>query len=283
MSTAIATFIPSIWAERILREKDKQHVLIKNSNRSWEGEIKGKGSEVTINSLNYPTIRDYTRYGDLTIENVKPESRKLQITEEKYFNVELDKVDKKQGTKGIMDEVIRKAAIAMVDTQEQFLATKFLLAGESVTNTSVTSANIYNLITTARRKLHRNNVTDSREVVLEVGPSVWEKIVLAGIVETDLTDPIKGKYEGYWSKLLGMQVYVSNNLDFTITSDDVVQEKCVLRTKEAVAWAEQIMDVERYRPESKFTDAVKGLCVYGSKEVKPKEMCLLDLKTAAES
>jgi hypothetical protein len=37
----------------------------------------------------------------------------------------------------------------------------------------------------------------------------------------------------------------------------------------AVASAVSINKVERYRPESSFSDAVKGLAVYGAKVVKP--------------
>ena len=80
-----------------------------------------------------------------------------------------------------------------------------------------------------------------------------------------------------------MMVYVSNNIATTVTSQDVVAANCLMRTKEAIAYAEQIMKVEKYRPENSFSDAVKGLHVYGAKCVKPKEMVKLALTTAAET
>lgn len=51
-----------------------------------------------------------------------------------------------------------------------------------------------------------------------------------------------------------------------------------MRTKRAVAFAEQISEVEAYRPEKRFADAVKGLHLYGAKIVYPAEYRVLDLK-----
>jgi hypothetical protein len=52
----------------------------------------------------------------------------------------------------------------------------------------------------------------------------------------------------------------------------------ILRTDKAIAFAEQIDKVEKYRPEDAFTDAVKGLYVFGAKLVRPKEIYVM--KTA---
>ena len=53
--------------------------------------------------------------------------------------------------------------------------------------------------------------------------------------------------------------------------------QCVARTKRAVAFAEQLSEVEAYRPELRFADAMKGLHLYGAKIVYPEEMVLLNL------
>ncbi len=283
MATGVPNFIPTLWAEKILREKDKTHMLVKNCTREWSGKIEGVGSKVKINSIDYPTVNTYTLNTAITLEQPKDESRMLEITQADYFNVALDDVDKKQATKGIMEEVIRKGAIALMDAQEAYVGGLYTDAGNTVTDASVTSADILSKLTTARRLLHQNFVTSSMEICCEVGPAIWEKIVLAGIVQTDTTDPLKGMYEGYWSKLLGIKFFVSNNLTSVVTSQDVVQENCLMRTKEAVAFAEQIMNVEKYRPPQNFQDAVKALSVYGAKVVKPREIVHLDLTTAAET
>ena len=46
----------------------------------------------------------------------------------------------------------------------------------------------------------------------------------------------------------------------------------VMRTKRAVAFAEQLSEIEAYRPEMRFSDAVKGLHLYGAKVIYPTEL-----------
>jgi len=46
----------------------------------------------------------------------------------------------------------------------------------------------------------------------------------------------------------------------------------MVRTGRAIAFAGAIDQVEAYRPETLFSDAMKGLNVYGAKIVRPKEL-----------
>ena len=52
-----------------------------------------------------------------------------------------------------------------------------------------------------------------------------------------------------------------------------------MRTKRAIAFAEQLSEIEAYRPEKRFADAVKGLHLYGVKVVYPEEMVVVELGT----
>ena len=54
-----------------------------------------------------------------------------------------------------------------------------------------------------------------------------------------------------------------------------------MRTRRAVAFASQISEINAYRPESRFADAVKGLHLYGAKIVYQNEIVLLDLGIGA--
>ena len=40
----------------------------------------------------------------------------------------------------------------------------------------------------------------------------------------------------------------------------------------AISYAGQITEIEPYRPEKTFADAVKGLFVYGTKVIEPKAL-----------
>lgn len=280
---SVQNFIPELWSKKILKELDKEHMLVKNCSTNYSGEITGLGSRVKINSINSPTIGDYVPNStSITPEQLKDESRMLEITQAKYFAFYLDDVDAKQTTGGVLEEGLRKAVIALKDTAEQFIASKFTDAYKTITNSSLTSGDFYSTFMKAKRYLMKNNVGISDEVIAEVSPEVWEKGVLANILynNQDNGDMIK---KGQYVKSLGMTFFVSNNITVTETNEDVALSTCIVRTKEAIAYAEQIMKVEKYMPESSFSDAVKGLHVYGAKMIKPKEAVALVLTTAAET
>ena len=77
-------------------------------------------------------------------------------------------------------------------------------------------------------------------------------------------------------KIAACKIYVSNN----VVIDENGFHQCLFRTKRAVTFAEQISEVEAYRPEKRFADAVKGLHLYGAKVVYPDEFMVLCVKAA---
>jgi len=207
----------------------------------------------------------------------------LEITEAKYFAFFLDDVDEKQATSGLIAEGMRKAVIGLKDLAELFVTTKYLDAYSSTTNTTLNSGDFFSTFMKAKRLLMRNgNVSVSDAVFAEVTPEVWEKGVLADILynNSDNGEMIR---KGQYVVSLGMTFYVSNNIAVTISSEDVALQTCAVRTKESIGYAEQIMKTVKYMPEDSFSEACKGLHVYGAKAIKPKEMCKLVLTTAAES
>lgn len=271
---AVKNFIPALWATKILKEMDKKQVLIKNCNTEFSGEISGIGDSVTINNIMTPTIGTYVAgTTNISPEEIMDESRKLVITESKYFAIALEKIDKKQATKGILEEAMRKASIGLKNVAEQFIGLKYDQAGTIVTAT-ITSGNILSTLQLAKTALEEQNLEDS-DIVLEVTPAVWAKIVLAGIVYTDSGSVMTS---GSVSPVLGIQVFKSNNLSKASTLSH-----CMMRSKRAIAFAEQIVDVKKYEPEARFSEAVKGLHVYGAKVILPMEMVDLELTVASET
>jgi len=279
---SVKNFIPELWSNKILKELDKKHVLVKNCTTNWSGQITGVGSKVKINSINEPTIGDYVPNSTvITPEELNDESRWLEITQSKYFAFYIDDVDEKQTTGGVLQEGIRKAIVALKNASEAFVAGKYTEAGNTVTQGALTSGNVLSTLMKAKTILMANNLDDG-EMCLEVSPYVLNKMILADIVYTDTGKTIASGKIGN-SMQLGMMVYMSNNLVGTGTDPDSAQTYCLMRSKEAVAYAEQIMKTEKYRPESAFSDAVKGLHVYGAKVIKPRELVTINATCAAET
>jgi hypothetical protein len=46
----------------------------------------------------------------------------------------------------------------------------------------------------------------------------------------------------------------------------------IVKTRKGLAAANNLEEVEAFRPQSTFSDAVKGLHTYGAKAVRPKEI-----------
>ena len=87
----------------------------------------------------------------------------------------------------------------------------------------------------------------------------------------DASGDSQGLREGLVGRAFGFDVYVSNNC-VNVTGDDYIVQAGV---PGAISFAEQINKVEAYRPESSFSDALKGLHLYGAKLVRPDAIATL--------
>jgi hypothetical protein len=274
---SIQNFIPTLWSSTILKERDRVAIGVKNCNTEWEGDIKSKGDRVKITSIGDITVSNYTKNSTtITVEELKDASTHLEITESKYFAFGIDDVDKAQQTPKVMQEAMRKAAVAIANVADDFVYGKYVDAGTTITQASLTSANVVSTISQAMKALWNNNVPEGAERVLEVSPQVAEKMVLAKIIrDYGNSDTLES---GYVGKYMGFKVFVTTGIVQSGTLS-----YCIARTRDAITFAEQIRNIEAYRPQSSFTDAVKGLCLYGAKTIRPKELVCLTLTTAAES
>lgn len=272
---AITNFIPTVWSENLYSELDKKYIAVSNCNRDFEGEIKGKGSTVKICGIGDVNVFDYTRNTDMSApQTLSDNVRTLSIDQAKCFNFQIDDIDKAQATPKLMNEAMRVAANALANTADAYVYSLYGSAGKTITEASLTADKIVNLIVDARTALFANNVSDANDIVIEVSPEVAALILKAKIdLSTDNSDALEA---GMIGKIGGCKVYVSNNIK-TETKDKVVYHKCLARTKRAIAFAEQLSEIDAYRPEKRFADAVKGLHLYGAKVVYPNEMVLLDL------
>ena len=132
---------------------------------------------------------------------------------------------------------------------------------------------VINTIITARTMLFNKNVTDNSELYLEISPLVAEYLFKEKRdLLFDNTAMVENGCIGY---IHGCRVYVSNNIPVESNNGYEVH-RCIMRTKRAVTFAEQLSEIDAYRPELRFADAVKGLHLYGAKAVYPSEIAPID-------
>lgn len=273
---ALTNFIPTVWSESLYSELDKKYIAVKNCNRDFEGDIRAKGNTVKICGVGDISVFDYTRNTDMSSpETLSDSVRTLTIDQAKGFNFQIDDVDQAQQTPKVMQEAMRKAASALANAADNYVFGLYESADESnvIENAEATKDNIIDTIISARTKLFANNVYDADDIVIEVTPEVAELILKAKIsLSTDNGEALDA---GCIGSVCGTKIYVSNNVKKVDG-----HHKCLARTKRAIAFAQQLSEIDAYRPEKRFADAVKGLHLYGAKIVYPSELFVLDVAIA---
>lgn len=273
---SVSSFIPEVWTQSMLHALDAKYIGVANCNRQYEGEIKEKGNIVHICGLTPVTVSDYTKNTDISApETLSDFVRELSINQAKYFNFQLDDLDRVQSRPEMMNTAVRTAAATLAAAADTYVYSLVKNAGKALACTPTGASDLINLIIDARTHLFTQNVTDPNDISVEVSPAVAAQLLKEkASLCTDNTDCLE---RGYIGSIAGCKIYVSNQI--AVVDDATAKTRtyrCVARTHRAVAFAEQLSEVEAYRPESRFADAVKGLHLYGAKVIYPQE--LVELK-----
>lgn len=277
---SVANFIPTIWSARLLAHLDKAHVYAALVNRDYEGEIKNYGDTVKVNQIGDVTIKNYVKGQDIDDpEELDGDQQELKIDQAKYFNFSIDDVDNAQTNPKLMDEAMQRAAYGMNDTTDGFLAN--LMAVGAINNGDNLGTDEAPLVPTAET---------AYDMLVDLGTDLTEKNVptmgrwvvvpawFHGLLLKDKrfvgngTDYNKALIEGgEVGVAAGFKVNLSNNVPNTAGT----KYKVIAGTNAAASFAEQIIKTEAYRPEKRFSDAVKGLHVYGAKVFQGKCLSVL--------
>lgn len=273
---AITNFIPTIWSENLSRALDNQYIGVANCNRDYEGEIKNCGSVVKICGVGEVNISQYTKDTDMSLPQTLSDTvTELKIDQAKYFNFQIDDVDRAQCTPKLMDAAMKVAAAGLAKDADRYVYSLYSHAANAVNVDYSSPETLFEAIIRARELLYSANVLDSSDVVIEVSPAVASILLKAKI---NLCNDNSSTLEtGCLGSIAGCRIYVSNNIVIHEEAGQFNFHKCLMRTRRAIAFAEQLSEINAYRPEKRFADAVKGLHLYGAKVIYPQEMVLLDL------
>ena len=252
---ALLNFIPTVWSENLLSQMDKKYIAVANCNREFEGDIKGRGDRVKVCGVGDINVFNYTKNIDFetSAQELTDSVKTIMIDQAKAFNFQIDDIDRAQANPKLMDAAVRNAAAALANTADQYIFSLCSKAGSNIA-ASASVDNIIDLIIDARTKLLENILKNK-----------------INIANTDTA--LESGCIGY---VAGCKVFVSNNV---VVAENV--HKCMARSKRAIAFAEQLSEIDAYRPERRFADAVKGLHLYGAQVIYPSEMVRLDLTVAA--
>jgi len=291
---AIDNFIPEIWANELQMALEKALVFAQPGiiNRDYEGQITQAGDTVRINQIGDITVKAYTKNGSIDApETLTGAQQVLEITEADYFNFEVDDIDKAQQRPKVMQSAMARAAYKMRDEVDQFIAGMYTgaaadnllgttAAPKAPNNTDGDANNVYRLVTLCRQALIKQNVQSGGWWMI-VNPELYTVMLNdPRFSKADVSGTTMGLRNGQVGNIAGFTVMESNNVEYIEDGDgshDVY--KVMFGTSQAITFASQILKVEPFRPEDSFSDAVKGLQVYGGRVVRPECLGVLSCYT----
>jgi N4-gp56 family major capsid protein len=265
---AVTSFIPEFWSARLLTTLSKSLVFGSVANRDYEGLITDAGDTVHINNITDPVVASYVRNSTtITPSILDTVDQALLIDQAKYFAFYVDDVDARQAAGDLIGVATDRAAYKLSDTADQFLNTTVVAGAGSRTGglTITTGENVWSQLLAAKVVLDTNNVpTEGRFAVIT---PAFHALLL------DTTKFLDASASGSTEPLLNGRVGRAAGFDIRV-SNNASANTIITGHPMGLTYAEQIVKVEAYRPQSSFSDAVKGLHVYGAKVVRPEALVM---------
>ena len=260
--------LPQIWSARILAKLEKNLVFAQPGvlNRDYEGDIPADADRVHIHSFNDLTVSSYTKNSTtISYENLTDTRVTLLIDQAKYFAFKVDDIDTAQMRPEIIDAAADRAAYQLAEDADSYIAGLYSGASTSAPDNTIetsqfTSTNVYQKLVELSVAMDAVNLPSGGRFVV-VPP--WVKGLLlqnSSFVTAAKPDAV---LNGEIGQIAGIRILVSNNVKTTGTSP--VVSHMMAGHPSALAYAEQIVNVEGLRLEGSFADAVRGLHLYGAK------------------
>lgn len=276
---AIRDTIPIIFSAKILTVIEDKLVFGKIATKEYQGDISEKGSRVQIPGIGDVTINEYddTAGTPVSYEAPKDSAIFLDVDKAYYYGIVIGDIKKKQSQIDFLNPYAKKAGYGLDKKVDTFIAALYdqtATAAAYVTDATVDTYSVASTIGELWDACEGVNV-DKKWIVL---PS-WMvlKLLLAGIVQAnDLKGELKN---GFIGKVLNFDMYQSNRCKALAGTK---HHAIMCGSYDSIAFVQQILESEVIRLESRFADAVRGLHVWGSRVIKPKELFYADVTYAAE-
>lgn len=275
---AVANFKKQVWSSKIQHQLETITSLKDHCDFEFEGEVK-QAERIKILGVVRPTIRTYVPGTALVREGANDNVQYMDIDQFRYFDFEVDDVEKAQAQKGLIETLSKEATLGLSEEADAYVASlvvkdKVNLNSANSTDISTVTDGGISLIEGGFATLYGNNCKPSDTFHLEITPE-WYTILRPEIItlDTNNSEIIKKGYVGKYGNAL---ISIENMLG---TWNDGTRDTklAMLRTNKAIAFAGQIDKVEAYRPQDAFSDAIKGLYVFGSKIVRPEQIYLFPI------
>lgn len=288
---AVTAFIPEIWNADLLVALRKSLVLADPGvtvNTDYEGDISEAGDTVHIGALADPTIKTYAANSTVIVPDaLTVTDQTLVVDQAKYFSIYIDDVDKRQALGGgsFLTKAAKGAAYQMKKTIDTFVGTKFVAGAGNVLGAKTvvvnTQGSVYALLLEIKNKMDQADVPHENRWVC-ADPELLNQLYW----DTRFTDVSAYGQNGVvangeMGRVLGFTLKASTNMPVGATAAAAGNQASKFliagQGTSGMSYVQQINKTEAYRPESSFSDAIKGLAVYGAKVVRPEFVVTADV------
>jgi len=281
---AVDTFIPEVWSANLFTTLEKKYIFAQGgvTNSDYEGDISQAGDTVHIGSLTDPTVANYVK--NVTVINpatLATTDQTLLIDQSKYFAFEVDDVDKRQvqSAGNLVGKAMARSASLLSDTADGFIAGLMVAnAGTILTPAAVATADAaFLLFRNLKLKLDKLNVPSEGRFCI-CAPEMHALMLGDNrFIDASRYGSNTVLQNGEVGTILGFKMMCSNNIPAgTAGTLPAVSNFVIAGHSIATTFATQIRKVEAYRPPDSFSDAVKGLHLYGGKVVRPEALVVQD-------
>lgn len=292
------------------------------SNKQYEGEIREQGDTVRIpHFLDKATVGEgYDPYSEIGDANrAELDSLLIRIDQARTLHFEVDDLHQLQTKSGLnlMQNLTQTHARALAESMDRHVAStiKAAVNGEDhnfndgdlhgsvkVLDPASDGISIYQRVIEARTVLDINNVPTGGRYLL-IGPAEYAEVLLdPNFIDASKYGAGSVLANGEVGRIAGMTVILSNTIGSHLTDTKYadlpgvagaygVRKQnsggdgihMIVGHSMALSTIGSLTKLEAYRPEKKFTNAVKGLYVFGSKVMRPEAMVVVgDLEEEEE-
>lgn len=188
-------------------------------------------------------------------------------------------VNQAQGVKDALSLYQEQAGRQIANEQDKLVASMASDPLAMVLNTTVpqaTASTALGFIDEAVTRLYENDIPATEELILTVSPRFYQLIRQnLDSIDTDNSALLK---TGVLAMYNGVKIKMSNNV---ATANSGATDLMMLRTKQAIAFANPLTKIEAKRANNIIADEVRGVSLYDAKLIRPKEMVVVNVKYTA--
>ena len=274
---ALDQFKPTLWSRQFITNTEKALVYKNIVNTDYQGEI-AYGNILKINEIGDVDVSSYSSTGGVSWQDIDDAQKELIIDQKKYFAFAVDDVDAAQMNVSVMAGAMQKAAFAVANEVDTYIAGLYAQAG--ITNTTnlgsvAAGLNLYaksmpDLITYMHRYMDEANAPKTGRWC--VAPPWFMQLLKYALIVNGIATVSKFDAPGAVNMYpampgMGFDWYESNNVQVATTEYAIM-----FGTRDAITYAGQLEKIEAIRRESYFADGMRGLYVFGAKAARPDHL-----------